>query len=118
MLLLAVGSAAFLWIFFPKAQSLDRYGVESVARGGLGTLRMRVEAATKTGARPLATLSDAPLLWKSTFYRPPHAPTSAVIAATTSTAKDTGGWGYDSATGRVFIDCAHTDSKLIRWSEY
>lgn len=106
------------WIWWPKVQALDQYGVESAARGGLGTMRIALEERRKRDGRAPASLDQGPALWKSTFFRPPHAPTAAVVAATTATATDIGGWGYDAGAGRVFVDCTHTDSKGSVWASY
>lgn len=106
------------YIIWPKVQALDQYGVESAARGGLGTLRLRVDEQKKAGGKPPAELAGAPVLWESTFFRPPHPPTSSVLKMSRSEARDSGGWGYDARTGDVFIDCSHSDSKLSAWSSY
>lgn len=110
--------AAAVWISWPNVQALDRYGVESAARGGFGTLRLELDERRKREGRPPAALETGPRLWESTFFKPPHAPTAAVVAATTAAATDTGGWGYDARAAHVFIDCTHTDSKGTVWASY
>ncbi|MBI5200033.1 MAG: hypothetical protein HY925_00475 [Elusimicrobia bacterium] len=118
LLILGIGTGIFLLIAYPKFKDLERYVVEGTAKGNLGVLRQNVEAhRTNTGRLP-EKLGPAGTLWDTKIYSVPHPPTSAVVAGSTASARDTGGYGYDSAAGVVFIDCTHTDSRGSAWTSY
>ena len=117
---LLLGAAAALAllgaVLLPRVRELQRYHAESAAHGRLGLLKLAVPDAKKRDGRWPAALPEAPELWRAQLAALPHPPTAAVTAS--ASARDGGGWGYDAASGRVFIDCTHLDSRLKSWSEY
>lgn len=113
-LLIAVGASLAL----KRGVEWDRPATEESARQDLARLREGVAAALKEGA-PLDVLQEPPVLWGARLGAVmPHEPNNALSLRSDRKPSDTGYWAYDRATGRVYIDCTHTDSRGTVWTAY
>ncbi|HBL16785.1 MAG TPA: hypothetical protein DD417_08555 [Elusimicrobia bacterium] len=107
--------ALFVFHVCSQMEGCESYVREGSNRGNLGALRQRVaEVRSRTGIFP-AELDLSGI-------RSPRIPEHRAVlpgAVHGSTPTDSGRWGYDPASGTVFVDCTHlTRQSGLPWNGY
>jgi Tfp pilus assembly protein PilE/TM2 domain-containing membrane protein YozV len=132
--LLVGGVAGVLFLIAaPAYRGLFRRSAEGAMKGNLVALRQAVERyrGAHAGRAPesldaLASdkaLGGIPSLWPS-GSGVPHERTSASIVVGAVAGADSGRWAYvvsassPEATGTIYIDCTHTDTRGGAWTSY
>lgn len=101
-----------LAIVWPSFSELTRKSAEGAMKGHLITLRN----AASRGEKP-PVLPALPALW--TTGRQPHERNNGSIELPAGQSTDSGRWAFVvGSSTTVFIDCTHTDSRGLSWTNY
>lgn len=129
MIVIAV-LAIIVSIAVPRLSQMIRRANEASTLGKLGAIRTALtiyyadnEGIFPTDLTPLMTPGSKYLTGIIPMYTMSHGSSESVNYSSAGDVADSGGWSYlnnasNTAWGKVWVDCTHTDMKGLVWSSY